>query len=95
MALSTNGITIKDTLNFLPMPLASIPDAFGFPELKKGYFPHFFNTKANQEYVGPLPDHHEYGTSSMKPSARKHFFEWYNPLKLANYQFDFKKEIIE
>ena len=39
-----NGLNIRvlDSLNFLPMPLAALPAAFGLKELKKGYFPHFF-----------------------------------------------------
>lgn len=29
------------------MKLAAMPKAFGLHEIKKGYFPHFFNTKSN------------------------------------------------
>ena len=92
MLLECNGIKLKDSLNFLPMKLASIPKAFGFKELKKGYFPHYFNCPANEEYNGIIPDHHYYGTSSMKPEDRIKFFEWYNPLKEAKQQFNLKKE---
>ena len=31
------NIRILDSLNFLPMPLASLPKSFGLEELKKGY----------------------------------------------------------
>lgn len=41
------NLTFVDSLNFLPMKLAKIPDVFGLQELCKGYFPHLFNTKAN------------------------------------------------
>ena len=34
------NIRIIDSLNFLPMPLANLPKAFGLKELKKGFFPH-------------------------------------------------------
>ncbi|XP_070548560.1 uncharacterized protein [Ptychodera flava] len=34
---------------------------FELAELHKGYFPHFFNTAENQEYIGPLPDAQYYG----------------------------------
>ena len=43
------------------MSLVSFTSTFGFDEngatlnLKKGYFPHFFNTSANQHYRGSLP----------------------------------------
>ena len=39
------------------MPLANCPKNFGLTELKKGYFPHFYNTKEHQSDVLPhLPD---------------------------------------
>ena len=41
-----------DSLNFIPMPLKKFPKSFGVNELKKGYFPHLFNTIGNQSYVG-------------------------------------------
>ena len=46
-------IKIIDSLNFLPMKLSNLPEVFGLKELKKGWFPHFFNTRENQRYVGP------------------------------------------
>lgn len=46
----------------MPMSLAKLPNAFGLKELKKGYFPHFFDTPQNQQYVGPLPAEEFYGT---------------------------------
>ena len=92
MVLTVNGITIKDSLNYLPMKLAKIPSTFGFKEMKKGYFPHYFNTPENEDYDGPLPDHHYYGTSSMTPEARCEFFFWYSQLVQSNYKFNLKKE---
>ncbi|GBN09370.1 hypothetical protein AVEN_156329-1 [Araneus ventricosus] len=49
------GITIIDSMSFLPMCLSKLPNCFGLSELKKGYFPHLFNVRENQNYVGPLP----------------------------------------
>ena len=49
LSLSNGNITFKDSLCFLPFPLASFPDTFGIQELRKGFFPHLFNTIANQE----------------------------------------------
>ena len=49
------GKGIIDSLNIFPMQLAALPKAFGLKEIKKGYFPHFMNTAANQKYVGPYP----------------------------------------
>jgi len=36
MYMEVGGITFKDSLNFLPMPLASMPKAFDIQECKKG-----------------------------------------------------------
>lgn len=49
------GLKFLDSYNYLPFALSKMPSAFGFQELKKGYFPHFFNTDQNQQYVGPYP----------------------------------------
>ncbi len=93
MQLETGMVTIKDSLNFLPMPLSALPKSFGFDkETMKGYFPHFFNCSENEDYEGPLPAHHYYGTSTMTQDQRDKFFNWYNPLKEAEYTFNLKIE---
>ena len=38
-------ITFKDSLCFLPMPLADLPETFNLKELHKGFFPHAFHTR--------------------------------------------------
>ncbi|KAJ1176269.1 hypothetical protein NDU88_001551 [Pleurodeles waltl] len=53
-------IRFIDTLNFLPVKFSKLPKAFGF-EGCKGYFPHFFNTLASQNYNGPMPPPDSYG----------------------------------
>ena len=47
---------VIDSLNFLPMNWFALPKVFGINELKKGWFPHHFITRENQNYVGPYPD---------------------------------------
>jgi hypothetical protein len=48
---------VIDSLNFLPIKLSAFPiKAFELIELKKGWFPHYFNISDNQTYVGPYPD---------------------------------------
>ena len=73
---------------------ADFPKTFGLDELTKGYFPHHFNTKANEQYVGELPDPCYYDPDGMSPDDRTEFFEWYQPLKENNYIFDFEQEIL-
>ena len=76
MELSVNDPEIRfiDSSNFLPMPLSKFPKTFGLTELT----PHFFNTEANQHYVGPIPDAKYYDPDGMKPEAREAFYKWYD-----------------
>ena len=64
-------IKIIDSLNVLPMRLSKLLQAFGLKELKKGWFPHFFNTRDNLEYLGPYPDPKYYGCYFMENEERE------------------------
>ena len=44
---------------------------------KKGYYPHFFNTAENLDYVGPYPEPNFYGADYMSSDERAQFLEWY------------------
>ena len=86
------NIRILDSLNFLPMPLANLPKSFGLTELKKGYFPHFYNTKEHQsDVLSHLPDMKYYDPDGMSTERRKDFFQWYEAHR--NDHFDFQKEM--
>ena len=89
------SIRFIDGLNFLQMPLKSFPETFGMNELKKGYFPHYFNKECNENYVGPMSSKKHYGYNQMKPDERAKFLKWYDDRVSENYIFDFKKEILE
>jgi len=60
----------------MPMPLSALPKAFNVPDTVKGYFPHLFNTDANQDYVGEWPAAHYYGADTMKEGPRAKLLEW-------------------
>ena len=87
-------IRFIDSLNFLPMKLASLPKTFGIGELAKGHFPHFFNKKENENYVGPIPPATYYNPDGMNPKDREAFMTWHAAKKESNYVFNFKEEII-
>ena len=97
MLLEIPSIRLKiiDSSNFVQGPLSDFPKTFGLTELKKGYFPHLFNTKENENYVGPIPDKKYYCYNQMKPEARKKFLEWYLQKVQENYIFAMEKEIVE
>ena len=62
---------IIDSINCVASSLAAFLKTFGLNELKKGYFPHYFNNKCNQNYVGPMPSKKHYGYDSMSAKNRK------------------------
>ena len=90
-----NGAEIKfrDSLDFHPMPLKALPKTFGLTELKKGFFPHFFNRKETQQYVSPLPPREDYDPDNMSTKERQDFLAWYEERKSADYVFNFEAEI--
>ena len=96
LTLSVPMFKIKfiDSLSFMPMRLADFPKTFGIDELAKGYFPHLFNKKENETYVGPIPPGPYYNPNGMSPNERETFLEWHNGLKENNYIFNFQKEIL-
>ena len=87
------NLTFMDSLNFLPMKLAKIPEAFGLQELCKGYFPHLFNTKAHQNYVGPYPDLQYYGYQFLSTEERKKLEDWHATKK--DETFHFREEMLQ
>jgi hypothetical protein len=87
-------IKFIDSLSFIPMRLADFPKIFGLNELAKGYFPHLFNKKENQNYIGPLPPSPYYYPDGMSSTEREKFMEWHNGLKENSYVFNFQEEIL-
>ena len=95
MEIPKLSIRFIDSLNFLQMPLKAFPKTFGMTELKKGYFPHYFNKVCNKNYVGTIPSKKHYGYNQMKSDERAKFLKWYEDRVSENYVFDFQKEIID
>ncbi len=87
------NIRFVDSLNFIPMALANFPKTFGLDELCKGYFPHLFNRRENQDYVGPIPPEPYYMANGMSTKKREAFQEWHREQRDGDYVFDFAKEI--
>lgn len=87
------NIRICDTLNFLPMRLAALPKAFGLTELAKGYFPHYANTRDNQNYIGPYPSPEKYGADFMNEAEREKFLQWHSEKMKNGAVFNFREEM--
>ncbi|XP_062614858.1 uncharacterized protein LOC134276633 [Saccostrea cucullata] len=92
LSMEICGLKFIDSYSFLTFPLAQMPSAFDLKEMKKGYFPHFFNTEQNQNYVGPYPPAAFYNPDEMTTSGREAFYEWYNQQR--GKVFDFQKEFV-
>ena len=91
LRLEAEGVTFIDSLNFFPMALSKLPEAFGLEELTKGYFPHLWNTLENQNYVGTVPDASFYGPDQMHQTKRASFYEWYDEQR--DVAFDLQREL--
>jgi hypothetical protein len=65
---------------YLPMPLCKLHEAFGLSS-SKSWIPHYFNTKANLDYVGPKPDNQYIRADEMSEVERKDFLSWYDVQK--------------
>ena len=96
LSLEVPMLNIKfiDSLNFIPMRLANFPKTFGIEELEKGYFPHLFNRKENENYVGPIPPTPYYSPNGMSPKDKEAFMAWHASKKESPYVFNFNEEII-
>ena len=88
------NVKFLDSLNYFPMALSKLPKAFQLsPVFKKGYFPHFFNTKENAKYIGKLPAMEYYSPDSMKTEDRDEFLKWYAEHQYDN--FDMERDLVE
>ena len=93
LSFKSGPLTFKDSLCFLPMQLPSFPATFGLTELKKGFFPHAFNTPSNQEYRGPIPALEYYDPEGMSPKMKRDLEEWHADQVEREVRFDFQKEL--
>jgi hypothetical protein len=69
-------LTFLDSVCFIPSPLRKFPEAFGLSS-SKSWYPHYFNTEGNLDYVGPMLDVSYYGADDMSESVRKDFLARY------------------
>ena len=89
LTITYNDVKLIDSYLFLPMPLNDFSQTFGLAETK-GYFPHLFNTLANQEYNAARPEPFFYGYENMSEEKQRKFLSWYDVNK--HQPFNFKDE---
>ena len=93
LSLRSDRLTFKDSLCFLPFPLANFPTTFGIEELCKGFFPHRFNTLENQDYDGAMPPRDTYDPDGMSAKKKAEFERWYDEKVAAHYRFVLRREM--
>ena len=95
LSFKSGPLTFIDSLCFLPMPLASFASTFNLTELKKGFFPHLFNTPDNQNYVGRIPDLEFYDPDGMMAEKKEELHQWHSDQVKRNVLFAFKQELLD
>ncbi|KAG5862287.1 hypothetical protein JTB14_015426 [Gonioctena quinquepunctata] len=88
------NVKFLDSPNYFPMALSKLPKAFGFTELKKGYFPYLFSTVDKQNYIGLIPPLEYYDPDNAK-DEREELMKWHADKVAKNYVFHFQREIEE
>ena len=73
-------LVLLDSVSFLPFALRKLPEAFGLT-VAKSWYPHYFNTLANLDYIGNIPDITYYGVDEVSGSERNEFLAWYEGQK--------------
>ena len=68
-------------MTFFSTPLSKAPSAFGLIELKKGLFPHIFNSRDNEGYVQPTPDVFVYDPDGITAGKREEFLTRFDTQK--------------
>ena len=93
LSFESGPLIFKDSLCFLPMPLASFAETFNLTELKKGFFPHQFNLPHHQSYVGQIPALEFFDPEGMSEKKKKELEEWHADQVRRNVKYDFQKEM--
>ena len=95
LQLQVGCIRFVDSLSFFNMPLSAFPKIFGLTELRKGFFPYFFNTPKHQNYVGSLPDRQMYNPDGLSTKMHIEFDRWYEQQlerqRTTDYQFNLQE----
>ena len=69
VCLKMEHLVLLDSVSFLPCPLRKLPEAFGLTA-SKSWYPYYFNTEENLDYLGPIPDVSHFGVNEMSEAER-------------------------
>ena len=94
MSMEAKGMQFIDSLNYFTTALANLSKIFGLENLHKGYFPHLFSTRENQEYKGEVPAMTYYDPDCLKPDRKKEFEAWWRKQTTFDFQANLEKYCI-
>jgi hypothetical protein len=80
ISMKMQHIHFLDAVSYLPMPIRKWPETFGLTS-SKSWFPYYFNTKTNLDYLGPIPAIKYFGADEMSDGDGKDFMSRYNEQK--------------
>ena len=95
LAFESGSLMFKDSLCFIPFPLAAFPATFNLQEHKKGFFPHEFNLPHNQQYVGQIPEIEYFDPEGMSEKKKNELQHWHEEQVKRGVQYNFAKELEE
>jgi len=75
MSMKIEHLVLPDSVSFLPCPVRKLPEAYGLTA-SKSWYPHNFNAKENEHYIGPIPDVSYYGVNEIGVEERREFLAW-------------------
>jgi hypothetical protein len=82
ICMTMEHLTFIDSISFMPCSRRKLPEAFGLTATKSWY-PHYFKTRENMNYVGEIPDVSYYGADTMSAKEMAEFLAWYEGQKSA------------
>jgi len=72
ISMQMQHLDFLDSISYLPMPSRKLPEAFGLSPSKSRY-QHYFITKANLDFFGPIPDIGYFGADEVREGERMDF----------------------
>lgn len=69
------------------MGLSKMPAALNLTTTEKGYFPHHFNRKENENYICAIPYKKFYGYDDLSEKDRAKFDAWYTTASQSFFNF--------
>lgn len=94
LKISVDRYLFIDSLNYFMVPLSKLSSMFKLDPVK-GYYPHFFNTKENYQYIGSIPNKTFYNPDAMNTSDREIFMSGYDEQVKTQGIFNNRSELIK